>query len=72
MPLYSIRINFFSDGSLNVNGFPNSLDMALSSMDQAKNTVIKYFIKAAKENRLNDQNIVDGGNIVVPKRTIKL
>jgi len=37
-------------------------------MDRAKNTVVKYFVQQAKENRLNDQNVIDGGNIIVPKK----
>lgn len=69
-PLFQVRITGLSDGSINVMGFPNDLNMALSIMDQAKNTVVKYFIQHAKENRLNDRNVVDGGNIIVPKKGI--
>lgn len=66
--LFEVRINVFNNGDINVMGFPNSLDVALNIMDQAKNTVVKYFIQQAKENRLNDRNVVDGGNIIVPKK----
>jgi hypothetical protein len=68
LPLFQVRINVFNNGDINVMGFPNSLDVALNTMDQAKNTVVKYFIQQAKENRLNDRNVVDGGNIIVPKK----
>lgn len=68
MPLFAVRINVFNNGDINVMGFPNNLDMALQTMDQAKNTVVKYFIQQAKENRLNDQNVIDGGNIIIPKK----
>ena len=67
VPVCQIRINFLSNGSVNVQGFPNNLDMALNLIDQAKNIVVKWFIQKAKENRLNDKNTVDAGNIVVPK-----
>lgn len=49
-------------------GFPNSLDAALNIMDAGKNVLVRHFIQQAKENRLNDQNVIDGGNIIVPKK----
>ncbi len=67
-PLFQVRITALSDGSINVMGFPKDLNAALSIMDQGKNTVVQYFIQQAKENRLNDRNVVDGGNIIVPKK----
>jgi len=67
-PLFQVRITALSDGSINVMGFPKNLDMALKIMDEGKNTVVKYFIQQAKENRLNDRNVVDDGNIIVPKK----
>ena len=70
VPIGVVRINVFSDGGINVMGFPSRLDAALEIMDQAKNTVVKYFISQAKENRLNDSNVVDSGNIIVPKKGI--
>ena len=68
VPLFAVRINVFNDGSINVMGFPTRLDAALQVMDMAKNTMVKHFIQQAKENRLNDQNVIDGGNIIVPKK----
>lgn len=70
VPLFAVRINVFNNGDINVMGFPNNLDMALGTMDRAKNTVVKYFIEKAKEGRLSDQNTVDGGNIIVPQKGI--
>lgn len=68
VPLFVVRINVFNNGDINVTGFPSSLDMALDTMDRAKNAIVKYFLQQAKKNRLNDQNVVDGGNIIVPKK----
>jgi len=68
VPLFQIRINVMNNGAINVQGFPKNLDMALKTMDEGKNAVVKWFIQQAKENRLNDHNIVDGGNIIVPKK----
>lgn len=69
-PLFQVRITVLSDGGINVMGFPKDLNAALSIMDQGKNTVVKWFIQQAKENRLNNRNVVDGGNIIVPKKGI--
>lgn len=68
VPLFQIRINVMNNGAINVQGFPKNLDMALKTMDEGKNAVVKWFIQQAKENRFNNYNIVDGGNIIVPKK----
>lgn len=68
VPLFQIRINVMNNGAINVQGFPKNLDLALNAIDQGKNAVVKWFIQQAKENRLNNYNIVDGENIIVPKK----
>ncbi len=65
-PIRTVTVQFFSNGTLSLSGFPNGLDNALVCMDAAKNAVVKYFIDAAKEGRLDDQGYVAKKRITEP------
>jgi len=70
MPVYSITISIMSDNQVMVKGFPKSLDLCTGILDQGKKAIIDHFIEAAKDGKLNDQNVIDGGKILVPDKRI--
>ena len=57
----------FADGYCEVRSIPASFDMAMGMLSVAISTVCGMFIGLAKENKLNDQNVIDGSRIVVAK-----
>lgn len=69
-PVYSVTISFMSDNTVSVNGFPRSLDVATDILDQGKRVLVNYFVNAAKDGKLDDKNVVDGGNILVPDKKL--
>ena len=46
--------------------------MAMGMLSTAIRTVCGMFIGLAKENKLNDQNVIDGSRIVVAKPNVNL
>ncbi len=62
----------FNDGYLEVRGIPASFDMAKNMLIGADQTICNMFIQCAKENKLNDQNVIDGSRIVVAKPNVGL
>lgn len=63
-------INGCNSNTVSVNGFPRSLDIATDILDQGKRILVNYFVNAAKSGKLDDKNVIDGGNIFVPDKKL--
>ena len=63
-PVFQIKITALSDGSVNINGFPNSLKTTLDMMTAGTQAVISHFINKAKEGNLDDNNNIIPSKIV--------
>jgi len=55
------------NGEVNVNGFPNNFELALSYMNAANHVIMKYFIELAKDGRLDENNNLIEKNIISPE-----
>ena len=66
-PIAQIKITLMDNGSVNVNGFPNNLELALSYMTAGNIAVVKYFVQLAKDGRLDENNNLIENNILSPK-----
>jgi hypothetical protein len=62
-----LKIVQFADGYVEARNIPASLDMAKGMLHAADRAICAMFIRLAKENRLNEHNVIDGGRVVVPK-----
>ena len=54
------------NGSVNVNGFPNDLKLALAWINAANNAIVFHFMKLAKDDKLDKDNRVIKSRIIVP------
>jgi hypothetical protein len=68
--VHQITISLMNNGTVNVSGFPMSYPVALQMMLDGQRAIVGWFMKAAKEGRMNDQMVVDGSNILVPDKKL--
>jgi hypothetical protein len=69
-PVFQIKITALSDGSVNINGFPNNLKVTLDMMTAGTQAVISHFISKAKEGNLDDNNNIIPSKILTPDKKL--
>lgn len=66
--VFMIEITQFEDGYVELRGgIPTSFDVAIGMLFAGIRVVCNMFLRCAKENKLNDQNVIDGSRIVTVK-----
>ena len=70
VPIGAMKVIVMSDGSVNVDGFPTDLHVAISWMDSATRAVINYFIDKAKRGKLDSNNRVEQKKILTKDKRL--
>jgi hypothetical protein len=69
-PVFQIKITALSNGSVNINGFPNSLKVTLDMITAGAQAVISHFISKAKEGNLDDNNNIIPSKILTQDKKL--
>lgn len=70
VPIGAVKIIIMSDGSVNVNGFPTDLHVALAWMNTATRAVINFFIDKAKRGELDSNGKVEEKKILTRDKNL--
>lgn len=65
-PQQTVSIDLFSDGHVEVRGFPVQYPMAMEVMVAGVKRVSQYFVMSAKAGMLNDNMVVEKPRIIQP------
>lgn len=66
-PVIQLKITAMSDGSVNVNGFPNSLRACLDILHAGSQAIITHYITEAKAGNLDESNNIIPPQVLTPK-----
>ena len=70
IPVINIRLNFMSDGGVDVNGFPDDFVQAMACMASATRAVAAYFVRGAADNRHDANGRKKSGIVIAPAAAI--
>lgn len=67
-----ILIEVSTQGQINVRGFPGDMTQSLRILSAAQELVVNFFVKAAMEGRMKNNNQVEESRIIKPANMVNV